>query len=754
DSEQRFQRMLSVVPDMISIHDPDMNILYSNWRGFAAVPEPKRVIGEKCHLVYRDLDRICPDCVARQVLETGSSVHRTVELPEGIWVDLRVIPLIDDTGRVEAFMEWVRDITESVHAEEAERASAERYRALFEQSADGIFVHDLMGEIIDVNPEAVSQHGYTKDELLRLSVFDLLVNPSRREGILRQWQSWPLEQVAIIEDFHRRKDGTLVPVEIKTAKVLFGSQEVMLAVVRDRTDYHQAREALQQSEALQAAMVECSPVALYGVDRADRVLNWNRSAERLFGWRAVEVVGKPSPAVPESDRDQMAAARERVLEGEHFTGWEVSRVRRDGTTFPARLSAAPIRDGAGSVVGVMYAVEDITEGQRLERQLRQSQRMEAVGRLAGGIAHDFNNMLGVILGHAELALGNLDPTEPVAADLEEIQKAAQRSADLTRQLLGFARRQTIQPKIVDLNAAVESMLQMLARLIGEDLDLRWNPGPDLPPIYIDPAQIDQMVTNLVVNARDAIGETVGRITIETASVHFDQQHCATRPGTSPGPHVMLAVSDDGCGMDEQTRAQVFDPFFTTKDAASGTGLGLATVYGIVKQNQGHIGVYSELGEGTTFQIYLPARATETREPAIASTPTAPRGQGEVVLVVEDEPALLAMTADMLLEMGYQSLRAEGAEEALRLAEQHDAPIDLILTDVVMPQMNGRELVDRVTASRSGIKCLFMSGYTENAIAHRNVVEGGVHFLQKPFTMDELAAKVREVLGSAWHGAPG
>jgi two-component system cell cycle sensor histidine kinase/response regulator CckA len=360
------------------------------------------------------------------------------------------------------------------------------------------------------------------------------------------------------------------------------------------------------------------------------------------------------------------------------------------------------------------------------------------------VAHDFNNMLGVILGHAQLALRRVSPEEPVHASLTEIHKAASRSAGLTRQLLGFARRQTVTPRVLDLNETVTGMLEMLGRLIGEDISLHWRPGADLWPVWVDPSQIDQVMANLCVNARDAISN-VGKLTIETRNCAFNQEYCTTHAGFVPGEYVLLAVSDNGCGMDKETLAQLFEPFFTTKEIGKGTGLGLATVYGIVKQNQGFIYVCSEPGSGTTFTIHLP-RYVGKAEPmrTEGTTPPAERGQ-ETILLVEDEPAILEMVTAMLELQGYTVLGASTPGEAICLARERVGEIHLLMTDVVMPEMNGRELARNLLSLHPHLKRIFMSGYTSDVIAHHGVLDEGVHFLQKPFSIEDLAARVRETL---------
>jgi polar amino acid transport system substrate-binding protein len=433
------------------------------------------------------------------------------------------------------------------------------------------------------------------------------------------------------------------------------------------------------------------------------------------------------------DEKEYLAALERVPRWSRET---VNRIM----TFYARF--------AQLISGLSYAniklARTLADREKIEAQLIQAQKMEAVGRLAGGVAHDFNNMLNVILGYAEMSLLKLEPASPILAYLKEISKAGLRSAALTRQLLAFARKQTIAPKVLDLNDTVAGMLKMLMRLIGEDIDLLWKPADALWPVNLDPAQIDQILANLVVNARDAISG-VGRITIETGTADFDQAYSDRNDGFIPGQYVLLAVSDDGCGMDKKTLARIFEPFFTTKEVGKGTGLGLATVYGIVKQNSGFINVYSEPGTGTTFRIYLPRYESE---PAVADemrkAVEAPTGT-ETVLLVEDEDSLLDLGTLLLEDIGYTVLAASCPNRAIRISEEFPGEIHLLLTDVIMPEMSGRDLRERLAASRPNLKSLFMSGYTAEVIAHHGALHEGVHFLQKPFSVQDLAVKLREAL---------
>ncbi len=382
--------------------------------------------------------------------------------------------------------------------------------------------------------------------------------------------------------------------------------------------------------------------------------------------------------------------------------------------------------------------------QEMENQLRQAQKMEAVGRLAGGVAHDYNNMTNVIMGYTELALEKLNRNDPLYADLQEINEAAKRSMELTRQLLAFARCQAIAPKVLDINEAVTGMCKMLQRLIGEDIEFVWCPGEQVWPIHIDPTQIDQLLVNLCVNARDAISG-VGKIIVETANAEFDDVYCSLHRAFIPGKFVQLAVSDDGAGMDSATQDKIFEPFFTTKTIGRGTGLGLATVYGIVKQNLGFINVYSEIGKGTTIKIYLPRVIGQSVQMAFNGTAEIQCGHNETVLLVEDEMAILRLVERLLKQLGYRVLAANSPREAIALAEHHPEKIDVLVTDVIMPEFNGNDLAIRLREIFPGLKVLFMSGYTANIIVHRGVLDKDVFMIQKPFSKKELSAKVREVL---------
>ncbi len=514
-----------------------------------------------------------------------------------------------------------------------------------------------------------------------------------------------------------------------------------------------AETALVESEERLRFLVQNSSdsLVIINADGSQRFVS--PASERITGFPVAELQGRAIDAIihPDDLKAVRAAWKEALEHPEKTVTVQYRHIHKTREwVYSEAIAQSFLSEPA--INGVIASVRDITahkkaeeDNERLHVQLTQAQKMETVGRLAGGVAHDFNNMLSVILGHAELALNRMDTSQPLFANLQEISKAAKRSADLTRQLLAFARKQTVAPKVIDLNLMVEGMLKMLRRLIGEDIDLNWLPGENLGPIKIDPSQVDQMLANLCVNARDAIADT-GKVTIKTDIVAFDEAYCATHRDFLPGEYILLAVSDNGSGMDAETLEHLFEPFFTTKEMGKGTGLGLATVYGIVKQNYGFISVTSVPGLGTTFSIYLPRHAGKNERVMKSDAVSLATSGHATILLVEDEQMILDVTKTMLNHQGYDVLAALTPGEAIRLAKEHGEHISLLMTDVVMPEMNGRDLAKNLLAHCPNLKRLFMSGYTADVIAHHGVLDEGVFFIQKPFTMQELAAKIREVLG--------
>jgi PAS domain S-box-containing protein len=647
------------------------------------------------------------------------------------------------------------DITERKRAEGALRESEYFFRESQRAARIGSYKTDFTTGFWESSEVLDEIFGIGRDYSRRVQGWLEIVHPDDRELLDRYLRD---EVIAKCRPFAReyriiRQNDREVRWVSGFGDVSFdadGSILSMIGTIQDITDRKRAEQDVRSREQQLRSYLDGAGDAIYAVEvatgrirscNARACLDLGYSREELLALTTTDIeVSLPAEEVSLIHRELRPGAVESV-EGQHR--------RKDGTTFPVDIRLSVLAPDQPELV--IATVRDITERKRaeaekarLEAQLQQAQKMESVGRLAGGVAHDFNNMLGVILGHAELALERVDPTGRLHDNLTEIQLAAGRSADLTRQLLAFARKQTIAPTVLDLNETVEHTLAMLRRMIGEGIDLVWRPGNNAWRVKLDPSQIDQILANLCVNARDAIAG-VGKITIETENAALDDAYCADHLGFVPGEYVRLTVSDDGCGMDQETRARAFEPFFTTKALGHGTGLGLATVYGIVTQNHGFITVYSEPGVGTTFTIYLPRHSDEggSAQP-LRTTDPASRGE-ETLLVVEDDVAVLQVTTRMLAGHGYTVLVASTPAEAIRLATEHAGAIHLLVTDVVMPEMNGRDLARDLLSRYPNMKCLFTSGYSADIIADQGVLDAGVHFIHKPFSVHELAAKVRLVL---------
>jgi PAS domain S-box-containing protein len=493
------------------------------------------------------------------------------------------------------------------------------------------------------------------------------------------------------------------------------------------------------------SIAEHSPAGIVTTDARGHITYWSPRAEELLGYRPDEILGRPVASFQRGGLEAARSLMRRLRQEERIREHEAEILARDGRWVECRFSLALLRNAVGAEIGTLAILEDTTEHKRLEAQLRQAQKMEAVGRLAGGIAHDFNNLLAVIMGHSDLIKSVLRKGDALAHDVEQIRRASERAATLTRQLLAFSRRQFLQPQVIDLNTLVGNLATMLRRLIGEHVQLELRLDPGAGRVSADPGQIEQVVMNLTVNARDAMPQG-GRVVLETAAVVLDQAFVATHPGSTPGPHVRLSIDDTGCGMGPEVLSHLFEPFFTTKEPGRGTGLGLSTVYGIVKQHRGYIGVTSEPGRGSTFAVHLPRVETKpTPERTAPREPLRPGGR-ETVLFVEDEVALRDLMHRVLTKGGYTVLAAGDGLEALALVEEHSHPIDLVVTDVIMPRMSGPELASRLRARDPGIRLLYVSGYTADQLRSAQTDLGAdATLLPKPFTSDGLLRKVREVL---------
>jgi len=546
--------------------------------------------------------------------------------------------------------------------------------------------------------------------------------------------------------------GAFTPDEIRLLGELATDLAFGITVLRTRAERDEVDDALRASEEQYRRFVEDDVAGVYITTPDGRVLTCNPAFARMLGFASV-AEGVATNVVTIY---QESAAREALLadlraQG-RVDGRELAWRRVDGAPVAAVVTAIGDFDEGGQLAAIRGYVIDITERKRLEEQLRQSQKMEAIGRLAGGVAHDFNNLLTAINGYADILVAGMAPDEPQRADVEEIRKAGDRAAALTRQLLAFSRRQVLKPVVLDLDVVVAGIAPMLRRLVGEQIEFRVLAPPDLNRVRADPAQVEQVLLNLVVNARDAMPGG-GTLTIEMANVELDDDYVRTHPHVAPGPYVQLAVSDTGVGMDAATMAHLFEPFFTTKPAGEGTGLGLATAYGIVTQSGGHIAAYSEPGQGSTFRVYLP-RVTAAVEPVLAAAAGPAPGGSEAVLVVEDEDVVRSYAERVLKGLGYDVSAARSGVEALALVADHPEPFDLLVTDVMLPGMNGRELSDQLTARKPSLRTLFVSGYTQDAIVHRGALDAGVAFLGKPFTPHALGHAVRDVLDASRQAAVG
>ena len=655
-----------------------------------------------------------------------------------------------EDGAVRGLIGVILDVTEHKRAEEDLARSQSFLRTLVDSIPDLIWLKDPQGVYLSCNPSFERFFGAREAQILGRTDEDFLGpelaaffrdhdRKAMEAGCPQKNEEWLTFAEGGYEGLFETVKTPMVDREGRLVGVL--------GISRDISERKRSEEALRESEARFRSYVENAPYGVFIADEQGRYLQVNQEACAMTGYGREELLDLSIPDLlaPEFRLKGLEVFEELLRTGQAYA--ELGYVTKEGQRRWWSVAGVKLSD-----TRFLAYARDITdrrraeaEREKLQGQLLQSQKMESVGRLAGGVAHDYNNMLGVILGHAEMALAQTDPDHPLYGPLQEIQKAALRSADLTRQLLTFARKQAVVPRVLDLNGTVEGMLGILRRLLGEDIRLDWLPGENLWPLRMDPTQVDQVLANLCVNARDAI-EGVGRIVLETSNVQLRRDY-GPEGVAEPGDYVLLSVSDDGCGMDPQTREHIFEPFFTTKPSGQGTGLGLATVYGVVTQNRGLVQVYSEPGQGTTFRIYLPRHQGEVP----AADRSQPREEdrlrrgGETLVLVEDEPAILRMGKAMLERLGYRVLAAASPREALDRVREESGPVHLLLTDVVMPGMNGRDLLREVRALVPEVRVLFMSGYTANVVSRRGVLEEGEPFLQKPFSMVELAAKVREVL---------
>ncbi len=631
------------------------------------------------------------------------------------------------------------------------------YAAALQNLTDTLIVASLQKQVMLLNSAAEQltgwkqsdAHGKAVSEILEFSCksqtldHSLLLEPVFQSGL-----SVNIPDRTFLKESHAAEHlvtGRILPVREENGNIIGALYQLHTKSVEQSS-----QPKLGISEHVLHTFIENAPIAIALFDQQLRYLATSQRWLQDYGLDGEILLGRSHYEVFPEIPEHWKTAHQRALAGAVLRNEECF-IRADGSLQWLRWVIQPWYESPGTIGGIVILTEDITERKTLEEENRKlleqfaaSQKMESVGRLAGGVAHDFNNMLNVILGHVGLGLLDIDAKHPLYDHLVEIRSAAERSAELTEQLLAFASRQVIEPRLLDLNETIEDMIKMLRRLIGEGIEFVWLPGASLGLVKMDPSQIDQILANLCVNASDAISG-IGKITLETRNIEFDEALCQEHPGYLPGKYVQLAVSDSGSGIDQETLKNIFEPFFTTKRAGKGTGLGLATIYGIVKQNKGLIQVSSEVGSGSRFEISLPRQAAGEKTKVIKETFETPPGQNEVILLIDDEAMLARTTRDILASLGYRVLTATNPREAIQAAQDYQGTIDLLISDVVMPEMNGKDLFNTLKIIRPELKVLYISGYTVNIIADHGVLKDGIIFLQKPFSRHQLAVKVRQVI---------
>ncbi len=706
-------------------------------------PEDRDMVGENYEKRLDEVD-IPPVYSFRLINKAGQT----------LWVEIRAVRIVWDSRP--ATLNFLVDISDRKRSEDQLRASEARYRSIASAAKDAIIEMDAEGRVAFWNESARQIFGYTAEEAIGRSVHALLspagyLKPSRQAFPGFQQTGKGMLVGRTLELVAKRKDGQEIPVELSLAAVQGTDGWRGIGIVRDISERKAAEEALRRERDRAQAYLDLVGVIVVSLNESGEITLLNRKGHEILGYAPAELLGKNwfDTCIPARIRQELKMVHRQIMGGKAADPqiYENPVVTSSGEERIVLWHNSVLTDESGNVIGTLSAGEDITQRLILEAQFRQAQKMEAIGRLAGGVAHDFNNALTTILGYSELILASLQPEDPHYQAAMEIRKAGKRAASLTQQLLAFSRRQIVQPRVLDFNVVVNNLEDMLRRLLGEDVQLETVLAPDLGRVKMDPSQAEQVLMNVAVNARDAMPKG-GRLTIETANAQLDEIYARTHGvDLQPGPFVMLAISDTGMGMDEETRHKVFEPFFTTKQMGQGTGLGLSMVYGTVKQNGGFIWVYSEPGQGTTFKIYLPRVDEHTGvETTNAAKENSVLWGSETILLVEDDEALRTLAGNVLSRYGYRVLSARDGQEALGVSKNHRDQIQLLVTDVIMPGMSGRELADSLLQSRPDLKVLYMTGYTDDTLVRHGLVEEGVAVLEKPFAPDELARKVRDILG--------
>lgn len=750
ESEEKFRSIVETTNEWVWEMELSGHSVYSNPAvEFILGYSPEEITSQNNFALMHEEDRrkveeMWPSLTSEKRGWTGLIVRWRHRNGQYRYLESNAVPILNSSGELTGYRGSDRDITERLQAEEGLRR-AEEYRNLFRLANDPIIVFEPEGEVVlDVNDKACEVYGIPRDSFIGMSLKQISQNVAKGEIQLKR-----LLEVGTYQEFESvqfRSDGTAINLLINASVIEYQGRVAVLSMNRDVTERKQAEYKLENSVSIIRATLEATADAILVVSNSGEVVTCNQKFLQMWQIADEEALVSGDQWMQQYALNQVKTPDAFLLEVETLLAdpdaesWS-SIEFRDGRVIEQYSQPQRIN---GQTVGRVWSFRDLSDRKNLEEQLRQSQKLEAVGQLAGGIAHDFNNLLTAIIGYSELTVSEVERDSYLHQSILEIRKAGERAASLTRQLLAFSRRQVMQPRVLDLNDVVVEMNRMLRRLIGENIDLVTALDPDLGRVKADPGQIEQVIINLVVNARDAMPKG-GKVVIELSNVYLDKDYAGRHVSIQPGWYAMLAVSDTGCGMTAEVQKRVFEPFFTTKEVGKGTGLGLSTVFGIVKQSGGSIWVYSEIGKGTTFKVYLPLIERVTDKIEVEGERKKVIGGTESILLVEDEETVRRMTCTILAMKGYQVLAAANGAEALRLVEQHQGPIDLILTDVVMPKMDGSKLAEIIIRERPEARVLFMSGYTDDAIVHHGVLAEGIPFIEKPFTPRSLISKVRDVL---------
>ncbi len=741
-NEAYYHTMIDLAVDGILIGDQEGQIIEANHRICTMLlMEREALVGKHITRIPFAAQSLKENPFRFDLVQQGKTIlsERAFERPDGsvIFLEMRSKMMPDGT-----YQSICRDITLRKQTEQALRESDEKFTLAFAASPDSININRMEdGMYVAINQGFSDLTGYSWDTVQGKTSAELNIwhDPADRERLLAELQT--KGYCNNLEAIFRKKDGSLGTGLLSARPIQLNNVPHILSITRDITEKKQAAADLER---LKVAIEQVAEMVVI-TDAQGRIHYANPAFTETAGYSFDEVYLRNPRMLKSGKHDATfyAALWKTIASGRTWSGKMVNR-KKNGELYTIESTISPVFDQHGAIVNYVAIKRDITDQLRLEAQYHQAQKMESIGRLTGGVAHDFNNMLAVIIGYAEMALVKISAEHSGYADIERILEAAHRSADIVQQLLAFARKQAITPKVIQLNHLVDGILNMLRRLIGEAIDLRWNPGTELPLIRIDPVQVDQVLANLCINARDAIHGN-GTIELRTSFVVLQEDFCRKHPGAQPGPHVVLQVIDNGCGIKQDQLDKIFDPFFTTK-GQQGTGLGLATVYGIVIENNGIVTVDSLPGSGATFSVYLPAHDQGyALDGSVQNCEQPLLGTGEIILLVEDDPGILELCRSMLTSLGYTVSTASSPSQALEEAMLHQEDIDLLLTDVIMPEMNGTQLAQEIVKICPVARLLFMSGYTDDILGQHGVPYEEIHFLQKPFDLKTLSEKVREVL---------